>query len=317
MRSIPQQIAANKRASFFYSALLVLLLIALGAAVVGAYDPKSVWLGAAGAGVAGIIAAVVARYAGPQIVLGVSHARMATDLERQTVENVAHEMAIASGMPMPQVYIIDDSAPNAFATGKDPQHGIICVSTGLLRMLNRDELQGVVAHEMAHIRNYDIRLMTTLAMVAGIIPMISDMFWNSMRFGGMRRSRSNDDNDSSSGQLQVVFFVLALVLAILAPIFSTLIQLAVSRKREFLADSTAALLTRNPEGLASALQKLEANTERLEAANHATAHMFIVNPFKGQKVQNMMSNLTSTHPPTSERIKALLGTYGVNSTLPE
>lgn len=309
MRSIPQQISANKRASFFYSVLLVVLLIVLGGVVAGALDPNAVWLGAGIAGIAGIIAALVARYAGPQIVLNVSHARNATALEQQTVQNVAEEMAIAAGIPMPQVYIIDDTAPNAFATGSDPKSGIICISTGLLRTLNRDELQGVIAHEMAHIRNYDIRLMTTLSLVAGIIPLIADIFWNSMRFGGGRRRSS----DGESNQLQVIFFVLAIVLAILAPIFATLLKLAVSRKREFLADSTASQLTRNPEGLASALRKLEANTDRLEAANHATAHMFIVNPFKSEATQSFLNNLTSTHPPIQERIKNLLGTYGVNN----
>lgn len=297
-RTLKQQIESNKRASFIYSFLLVLLLAGLGGAITGSYVPDYWWAGAAMAGVIGLICGLVAWSAGPQIVLSISGARDATTYEEQVVRNVAEEMAIAAGIPMPKVVVIDDSAPNAFATGKDPQNGVVCVTTGLIRKLDRDELQGVVAHEIAHIRNYDIKLMTVLAVVAGLIPLLADFFRMSLWAGGRKKENSG----------AAVFVIIGLALAILAPIFAKLLELAVSRQREYMADASAAELTRYPDGLARALEKIAADHDHLEAANRATAHLYIINPLKA--MDEVGSSLFSTHPPTSERIRRLRLTMG-------
>jgi len=304
-KSLPEQIAANKRASFFLSILLVLLLSALGTSIVGAYSPKSWPIGLAGSLLLAIGATLYTRYRGAQAVLALSGAREATDQEDRVLRNVTEEMALASGLPMPKIYVIDDGAPNAFATGSDPQHGIICVTTGLLNKLNRDELQGVVAHELAHIRNFDIRFMTTIALVAGLIPLLAEGFMRMQWYGGMGRRRSSD-SDSGGNPLQVVFFIVAIVLSILAPICAKLLEMAVSRQREYLADATGAEMTRYPEGLANALHKIANDPDQLEAANQATQHMYIINP------RHLMGadGLFSSHPPTQERIRRLLGTAG-------
>ncbi|MCA1996892.1 MAG: M48 family metallopeptidase [Armatimonadetes bacterium] len=296
MRTIPEQIAANKRASVLYASLLVVLLTALGAAITGYYDASQWPIGAAGAALLGVILALVATFSGPSIVLGISGAREATKEEDQVLSNVAEEMAIAAGIPKPKVYVIDDTAPNAFATGRDPQNGVVVFTQGILRKLNRDELQAVMAHEVSHIRNYDIRFMTTIALIAGVIPLLADFLKRMAWYGGGRR-RSKDDSG------QAIFMILALVLAILAPLFSMMLQLAVSRKRELLADASAVDLTRNPDALASALQKIASDPEPLEAANRATQHLYIVNPMKAWDDEG--SSIFSTHPPLSERLRQL------------
>lgn len=303
-RTLREQIAANKRASVFYASLLVILLTALGAAIWGSYDPKTWWMGGLLAAGVGLVTAMVARYGGPGIVLSISHAREATPHEDQVLRNVAEEMSIAAGIPMPKVYVIDDSAPNAFATGSDPKSGVVVFTTGLISKLDRDELQGVMAHEIAHIRNYDIRFMTTIALVAGLIPLIADMFGRSLWWGGGRRR----DSDSKDNGAQAIFMVLAIVLAILAPIFAKLLELAVSRQREFLADASAAEMTRYPDGLAKALLKISSDQEVLEVANRATQHMYIVNPFKS--FEERASSMFSTHPPIEERVRRLRGLMG-------
>lgn len=295
MRTIPEQIAANKRASVLYASLLVVLLTALGAAITGYYDASQWPIGAAGAAALGAILALVATFSGPSIVLGISGAREATKEEDQVLSNVAEEMAIAAGIPKPKVYVIDDTAPNAFATGRDPRNGVVVFTQGILRKLNRDELQAVMAHEVSHIRNYDIRFMTTIALIAGVIPLLADFLKRMAWYGGGRR-RSNDSG-------QAIFMIVALVLAILAPLFSMLLQLAVSRKRELLADASAVDLTRNPDALASALQKIAHDPEPLEAANRATQHLYIVNPMKAW--DDDASSIFSTHPPLSERLRQL------------
>ncbi|CAN5676882.1 zinc metalloprotease HtpX [soil metagenome] len=306
-QSLPEQIAANKRASAFLVFLLVVLLTALGTAIIGAYSPKNWILGSVGSLALAVILAIIASTAGPSIVLGISGAREATEAEDRMLRNVTEEMAIASGLPMPKVFVIDDPAPNAFATGKDPQNGVIAVTTGLLRKLDRDELQGVVAHELSHIRNYDIRYMTTVGLIAGAIPMIADSFRNMLWWGGGPR-RDRDRNGASDGnQLQAIFMVVALVLSILAPIFSALLHMAVSRQREYLADTSAAQMTRYPEGLARALERIASDGERLGRANRATEHMYIVNPLA---LEGDSTSLFSTHPSTADRIKRLMGMAG-------
>jgi heat shock protein HtpX len=313
-KTLQQQIAENKRASYVYAFLLVVLLAGLGTVIVGVLSPKAWYFGTAGAGALGVIVSLVALTHGPDILLSISKAREASETEDQVLNNVCEEMSIAGGIPKPKLYIIDDSAPNAFATGNDPQHGVVVFTTGLIDKLNRDELQGVMAHEMSHIRNYDSRFMTSIALIAGLIPLLADFFLRMMWWGGGRRS----SRDKDDGNLQLIFIVAGLVLAILAPLFSLLLQMAVSRQREFLADASAAEMTRNPEGLAHALQKIADDPERLEAANRATQQMYIVNPLRGHDARSIFS----THPSTEERIQRLMGmmdTYqgGLAGTIPE
>ena len=208
----------------------------------------------------------------------------------RTVEN----MCIAAGLSMPKVYIVEDASPNAFATGRDPKHAVVCATTGLLAMMDDAELEGVIAHELSHIKNYDIRLMGVVVVLVGFIAIISDLFIRATFYS------NNDDNKASS-----IFLILAIVFAILSPIAATLIQLAVSRKREYLADASGALLTRYPEGLASALEKLAHDKTPPRVASNATAHLYIENPFDNKKVKNFFTGLFNTHPPLEERIKIL------------
>jgi heat shock protein HtpX len=309
-RTIQEQIQANKRSSVVYATMLVILLTALGAGITGFWNVHYWFYGAAGAAVLGVILAIVAVKSGDSIILSLSGAREANHHEDRVLDNVAEEMAIAAGIPKPKVFVIDDSAPNAFATGSRPEKGVVVFTTGIIDKLNRDELQGVMAHEMSHIRNYDIRFMTTIALVAGVIPLLADVLLRMGWFGG-GRSRSRDDN----GGLQAVFMIVAIVLAILAPLFSVLLQMAVSRKRELLADASAAELTRYPEGLANALRKIAGDPEPLEVANRATQHMYIVNPMKAH-AGGGKSSLFSTHPAVEERIKALNSLMGVYERQP-
>ncbi len=230
-----------------------------------------------------------------RIVLSMSGARPVTMEENRDLYRIVENLAITAGLPIPRIYVIEDSAMNAFATGRDPEHGVICFTTGLLRRLDRTEIEGVAAHELSHIGNRDTLISTVVVVLVGFVALLADWFRHSVWFG--RRSRDNE-----GGQLQMIFFLIAIILSILAPLAATLMQLAISRKREFVADASGALLTRYPEGLASALRKISADPEPLEAANRATAHLYISNPFKGGKV----SKLFMTHPPVEERIKALL-----------
>lgn len=308
-RTLEQQIQTNLRASLFYSVLLIILLAALGGVIAGYFAPQYLLSGAAVAAALGLIIALLSWLAGPQIVLAVSHARDATPYELQVVHNVSEEVALAAGLPKPEVYVIDDPAPNAFSTGKDPTHSSIVVTTGLLQKLDRDELQGVVAHEMAHIRNQDVRFMTTLAIVAGLIPLLADFFAQMIWFSGGSRSRREDNNQSSAGVIMIV----GIALAILAPIFAKLLELAVSRHREYLADATAIQFTRYPEGLVRALQKIAKDEDTLTVKNRALEHMFIVNPYT---TGSEMESLFSTHPPLEARMKNLQQIMGQFPTDP-
>jgi heat shock protein HtpX len=244
--------------------------------------------------------AAVGYYSSDKIVLAISRARPVTKDEYPYLYNVVEGLAIAAGVPTPRCYVIDDTAPNAFATGRNPEHAVICVTTGILEKLNRVELEGVIAHEMSHIKNYDVRLQTVVVVMAGVVALLSDWMLRSFLWGGGRR-RSRDSR--SGGGAGAVLVIVGLALAILSPLIATIIQLAVSRKREFLADASGAMLTRYPPGLASALRKISADTEPLEAANKATAHLYIVNPLKD--IKGAVNKLFSTHPPIEERIAAL------------
>lgn len=241
-------------------------------------------------------------YYSDKIVLASCRARPATKEEDLKLVNILDALMVTAGLPKkPDLYVVEDAQPNAFATGRNPEHAVICVTTGLLEKLNYYELEGVIAHEMSHIKNYDILLSAVVSVFVGLIVMLSDMFSRIMFWGGLKDDR---DNDSKANGILMLF---GLIFLILSPIFGTLMQLALSRKREFLADATAVEFTRNPDGLISALEKLENDPNELETANSATANMYIINPFKknGDKGKRKTSSLWSTHPSTADRIEAL------------
>jgi len=233
------------------------------------------------------------------LVLSMSGAKPISRESHMELWNITENLAITAGLPMPKLYVIEDPAPNAFATGRDKEHSAVAVTTGLLAMLDRSELEGVIAHELSHIGNRDILLQTVVVVLVGFVTLLADFFIRSMFFGN--RGGNNDRN----GQSQVII-IIGIVLSILAPIVAMIIQLAISRKREFLADSGGALLTRYPEGLANALQKISSFDGQMKKANKATAHMFIANPF-GAKSKNGFQKMFMTHPPVEDRIKALIG----------
>lgn len=244
-----------------------------------------------------IVMNVVSYWYSDKIALRLNHAKEIKKEDNPDLWNVVENLSITAGLPMPKVCIIEDLAPNAFATGRDKNHAVVAVTTGLLQILNKTEIEGVISHELSHIGNRDILLSTVVVVLVGFVSIIADIFLRSTFFGfGKDR-----DSDRSGG----IMLVVGIIISILAPISATLIQLAISRKREFLADASGALLTRYPEGLASALQKISQYSRPMNYANKATAHMFISNPFGG--VGKKVSNLFSTHPPVEDRVKALLG----------
>ena len=230
-----------------------------------------------------------------KIVLKLHRAKPATREEYFDLWNAVENLSIAAGLPMPRLYVIEDNAPNAFATGRNKEHAVICVTTGLLNILDKNELEGVISHELSHIGNRDMLLSTVIVVMAGFVALLSDLFLRSQSWGG-NRSRSQNGG--------VPLLVIGLILAILTPLAATLIRMAISRKREFLADATGALLTRYPEGLANALRKISTASMPLERANNATAHLFISNPF-GAKSLSGLHKLFMTHPPIEDRIRAL------------
>jgi len=242
-----------------------------------------------------VVMNVVSFWYSDKIALSMNHAQEIKKENAPELWNIVENLSITAGLPMPKVYIIQDPAPNAFATGRNKEHAVVAVTTGLLGILNKNELEGVIAHELSHIGNRDILLSTVVVVLVGFISIAADMFMRSMLFGGGR------DRDSENGG--GILMIVGVLLSILSPIFATLIQLAISRKREFLADASGALLTRYPEGLASALQKISQYSKPMKYANTATAHMFISNPFSTKKVVALFA----THPPVEARIKALLG----------
>ncbi len=242
-------------------------------------------------------------YYSDKIILSMNKARPATKEENLKLVNILDSLIVSSGLEhRPALYVVEDSQPNAFATGRDPKHAVICVTTALLEKLDYYELEGVIAHEISHIKNYDIRLSAIVTVMVGFVVMLSDMFSRTLFWGGVR----DRDDDSSKGN--AILMIIGLFFLILSPIFGKLMQLAVSRKREFLADATAAQFTRNPDGLISALQKLESDPNELKTANNATSHMYMVNPFRKDAVgskKKKSSSIWSTHPSTQDRIDAL------------
>lgn len=248
------------------------------------------------------ISTFISYYYSDKIVLTISGARLANSKEHKLFASVAENLCIGAGLPKPKLYVIEDTAPNAFATGRDPDHAVICVTTGLLEKLNRTELEGVIAHELSHVKNYDIRLMSIVSVMVGLIALLGDWFFRARFFGGGRSRDNNNDN-----QLGAIIMVVGIIFAILSPIIATLIQLAISRRREFMADAGSVQITRQPAGLMSALAKISADHEPLEAANKATAHLYIANPFKDKAGGTIgwFASLFNTHPPITERISIL------------
>jgi len=304
-------IAANKRKSIIIFIGMGLLLILIGFTFGSFYSPDNGgFIGVFLAVVLWGILSMVSYFAGSKILLAVSGAKEVTQDVHPQLYNVVEEMRIAANLPyQPKIYIIADAAPNAFATGIKPENSAIAVTAGMLGTLNRDELQGVVAHEMSHIVNRDVLLMTVAGMMLGAITLMSEVFTRSLWFGSGSRYKSKSSD--KGGQAQIIIMVVAIALAILGPIMAQFMYFAISRKREYLADASAVRLTRYPDGLASALEKISGTNLDLKTANKVTAPMYIVNPLKKKGMQ--ISNLSSTHPPITERINILRSmTQGVN-----
>jgi heat shock protein HtpX len=247
------------------------------------------------------ISSFISYYYSDKIVLGISGARRANPLEDKLFAQVVENLCIGAGLSRPTLYVIDDPSPNAFATGRNPEHAVICATTGLLSKLDRSEMEGVFAHELTHIKSYDTRLMAVVAVMVGLVALLGDWFMRSMWFGGGRRRGDGE------GEAGAIFLVLGIIFAILSPIVGTLIQFAISRRREFMADAGSVEITRQPQDLISALEKISADPMPMRNANKATAHLYIENPFKknGHGKVGWFASLFDTHPPVSERIKAL------------
>ncbi len=282
----------NTRLTWFYITGFLVFVISVGYVFAQAMDNSLILYIAV---IFSVIMSFGSYWWSDKIVLGISGAREVKRENAREIYNLVENLCITAGLPVPKIYIISDSAPNAFATGRDPEHGVICLTSGLIEKLERTELEGVIAHELSHIGNRDILLSTVIVVLVGFITLLADWFRHWAFWSG------KGDDDKGGGQLRAILIIVAIILSILAPFAAMLMQLAISRKREYLADVSGALLTRYPEGLARALEKISADTEPLEAANRATAHLYIANPFKGKKV----SRLFMTHPPIEERIKRL------------
>ncbi len=289
------EVRANKIKSWLLVFSFLVLIGILGAIVGILYDNIFVGVGLAVFG--GIFYTLIVWYTGSSMILGMMGARPVTKKEFPHLFHTVEGLAVAAGIPTPKCYVIDDTALNAFATGTSPEKGIICVTTGLLAKLDRSELEGVIGHEMSHIKHLDIRVMMLAAVLVGVVTLLSDFLLRSFIFGGGRR-----DRDGGGGQLQIILIVVGLVLAILSPLIAQMIQLAISRKREYAADAGAVILTRHPSGLAGALRKIKGDPDPLvDKANRATAHLFISTPFKNK--HSFFTGLFSTHPPLDERIR--------------
>jgi len=293
---IYETIAENKRRAVFIIALFVIFVLGLG----------YVFGKTSGSGPFGIFLAVIisivtvygSYYYSADLVLAVSHAEPADPLEHTYLINTVEGLCLAAGLPCPKIYIIRDTAPNAFATGRDPAHAAVVFTTGIIEKLNRKELEGVIAHELSHIKNYDILISTIAVVLVGTITLLSDWMLRNVRW-----SRLGGKGRGLGGSAGLVLLLLSIVLALISPLIAQLLNLALSRRREYLADAAGALLTRYPPGLADALEKLSENKEELEVANKATAHLFIVNPFSN--IKGGFRGLFDTHPPIEERIRIL------------
>lgn len=293
MATLYTQQDKNVRRTWLLMSTFLVLIVAIGFVFAQIYGNPNILYGFF---VFSILMNIFAYWNSAKIALRVSGAIPADETQYRELHNIVENLSITAGLPKPKVYIINDSAPNAFATGRNKEHAAVAFTTGILQILNKTELEGVAAHELSHVGNKDILVGTIAVVLAGFISLIANIFLHSNMFG-----RGSRDNDSKAGGILVL---VGIVLAILAPIFATLVQLAISRKREFLADASGALLTRYPEGLASALQKISQYSAPMKNANQATAHLFIANPFGNVR---KIGKLFMTHPPVEERVKVLLG----------
>lgn len=290
---IYSEITSNKRKTALLITFFLALIIGLGFVFSQAYDSPGLLPLAV---IISVSMSLISYFYSDKIVLSMSKAKEIKRIEDPELYRTVENLSIAAGLPTPKIYLIDDSAPNAFATGRNPKNAVVAITTGLRDKLTKPELEGVMAHELSHIGNYDIRLSTIIVVLVGVVALLSDWMLRAHIFGG-KRDRENNQ----------IIMIVGIVLAILSPIAATLIQLAVSRKREYLADASAALLTRYPEGLAGALRKISADHEPLEVANKATAHLYIVSPLKDHKKDGVgkFASLFQTHPPIEERIARL------------
>lgn len=294
LMTLYNQADKNTRLTWVYITGFLVFVIGVGYIFAGAMNNSAILYGCV---IFSVLMSFSSYWWSDKIVLAMSKAKEINHDSNRELFHIVENLCITAGLPMPKIYIIEDSAPNAFATGRDPKHGVICLTTGIIQKLEKTELEGVIAHELSHIGNRDILISTVVVVLVGFITLLADWFRHWAFWGG--KSRDNE----GGGQLRLILMIVAIVLSILAPIAAMLMQLTISRKREFLADADGALLTRYPDGLARALEKISADQEPLEAANRATAHLFMVNPFKGKKI----SKLFMTHPPIEDRVKALRG----------
>jgi heat shock protein HtpX len=298
-------IARNKRNSFLLIGVFAVLFVGLGLLI------GYVWGGgqlavsvavAAGAAMVALAVTLASYFRGSSALLGLSKARRITKADDPQLYNVVEELCLAGGLPVPQIYLIDDTAMNAFATGRNPRHAAVAITTGLRQKLSRDQLQGVMAHELSHVRHYDILFATLMAVMVGVLVMLCDVFLRSLWFGAGRRRRSR--RREGGGAAYLVLLVVAILLAIISPILARIIQMSLSRQREYLADAGSVELTRNPHGLAGALEKLGGDQEVLEVANRATAPLYIVHPIK--KFEARAKSIFNTHPPIADRVERIL-----------
>jgi len=296
MLNVYEQVDSNKRKS-----VLIIVIFVVFIAAVAWILAEALGYGLSYVGIALIFSGLISfisYYNSHKIILAISKARPATRKQNFKFYTVTENLCLATHLPKPKLYVIDDTATNAFATGRDPQHAVVCVTTGLLQKLDRTELEGVIAHELSHIKNYDIRLMSLVTVLVGLVTLLADFFLRTSYFGGKRNKKA--------GQAQMVVFAIGIVLALLSPLIANLIKLAISRRREFLADASAVKITRFPLGLARALEKISKDKEPLEVANKATAHLYISNPLKNHHDSiGWFAGFFNTHPPAKERIKVL------------
>ena len=298
MRLMFDEVRSNKIKSIILILLFIILIISLGSVIGLIYN--NMISGMVISLIISIIYVLIVFNSGDKMILKMSSARPVTKKEFPHLYHAIDGLAIAANIPPPKAYVIDDSAMNAFATGKDPKHASVTVTTGLLKVMNRQELEGVVAHEMSHIKNYDVRFMMLTIVLVGLVTLLSDFILRSFLWGGHGHRRRSDSGGSSHG----LIIVIGLIFAVLAPLIGYLIKLAISRKREFMADANAAIMTRYPPGLAGALEKIKKDPDPLvDKANKATAHLFISTPFR--KKHSFINKLFATHPPINERIKRL------------
>ena len=290
-------ISSNLRKTWLLMSLFFIFIIALGWLFSYLFESEAILIFAV---IFSILMSFISYWYSDKIVLALSQAKEIKKEDSPELYRLVENLCLTAGLPLPKIYIIDEASPNAFATGRNPKHAVVAVTRGLLEKLEKVELEGVLAHELAHIGNRDMLLQTVIVILAGIIAMLSNMFLRISFFGGLRARR-----DRQSGYFGLILMILALVAAILAPIAATLIRLAISRKREFLADASGVMLTRFPEGLARALEKISSDQTPLKVANNATAHLYIANPFKGKEALSGLTKLFYTHPPIEERIRIL------------